>query len=167
MSTDVRCRIAIRLAVLAVGASALTACRPPTAARLEAVCDGISVVQRVTLRIDDVRPTASVELHQIRGERYEIVLTLLPEPNLGSCSDRSGEATWQGFLPEALARATAGPATATWSVSGTSVHVQLNPRVADNNLSISLPLSGGDGSWDLSTFVGTVASGTVTMDSND
>jgi hypothetical protein len=123
----------------------------------------VSVVQRVTLSVDDVRPIAGVDLHQIRGERYEIVLTLLPAPHLGSCADRSGEATWQGFLPDALARATAGPATATWSVSGGSLHVQLNPSVADNNLSINLPLSGGEGRWDLSTFVGTVAAGTVTL----
>jgi hypothetical protein len=156
-------RIAPPLVLLAAGLVALGACRRPAATRLEAVCDGVSVVQRVTLSVDDVRPTAGVELHQIRGERYELVLTLLPEPHLGSCTDRSGEATWQGFLPDPLADATAGPATAAWSVSGTSVRVELNPRAADNNLSLSLPLSGGEGSWDLSTFVGTVASGKVRL----
>ncbi|HJU65116.1 MAG TPA: hypothetical protein VJ596_05530 [Gemmatimonadaceae bacterium] len=163
MSTDAAGRRFRHLAIVLLLGCAVAGCRTSPTPRLEAVCEGVPVVQRVTLSVDSLRPTAGVELHEIRGERYELVLTLLPAPRPGSCADRSGEATWQGFLPDALARATAGPGTASWDVSGTNVHVRLNPRVADNNLSLTLPLAGDEGRWDLSTFVGTIAGGRVIL----
>jgi hypothetical protein len=62
-------------------------------------------------------------------------------------------------LPDELASAASGASTAYWRIDSLAVAVDMNRGVADNNLSLSLPLDGSDGHWSLSRLTGVVAQG--------
>lgn len=129
------------------------------ARQLTALCDGRSVAQRVTIVVDSVATHASPAVQQIHGRRAELLLTLTTETGIGRCVDQSGVATWAGEIPPALEQATDPDRRLEWRIEGENVVVAFNPRVADNNLGMALPLRGGIGRWSLSGFAGELASG--------
>ena len=162
MSTNAvrhRTQSPIALAPLALLVLAL-ACAHHASSRMTAVCEGGNVTARVALMIDSVALVGGDELRRLRGERYDIVVNLFNQPGPAPCSDRSGEASVSiDDLPDELASAAAGASSAHWRVDSLAVVVELNRGVRDNNLSLTLPLDGGDGHWSLSRFPGVVAQG--------
>ncbi|HET7586147.1 MAG TPA: hypothetical protein VFK13_14640 [Gemmatimonadaceae bacterium] len=150
-------------AVLAAFATAtLTACATSGTSRVSGVCERSTVVQHVVLVVDSVSPRAGPELVPLQGDRVNLTLTLLPDRDpLHHCPDVSGPAAWSGELPDVLRTGAGDSAQAAWRIEGDAVAMNLNPGVFDNNLLITLPLSGEVGHWGLSTFVGEVVGGRV------
>jgi hypothetical protein len=143
--------------VLAIGGG----CRVHTTPDLQAVCTGANVAQRLVLSVDSLTSRAGPDLRALAGKKYHVAVTLLGRISTADCPDRSGDATFEGELPSALASAVAsrGRATPHWLVQGVNVLVELNPGVLDNAITITLPLDGSPGRWGLSTLAGEVVSG--------
>lgn len=134
-------------------------CAPRMARQLTALCDGRDVSHGVTIIVDSVVPHASAAVQQVLGRRANLVLTMMTETRIGRCEDQSGVATWAGEIPAVLEQATDPDRRLEWRIEGEDVVVAFNPRMADNNLGVALPLRGGIGRWSLSGLSGELASG--------
>lgn len=135
-------------------------CVHHTSSKITDVCGGKNVTAYVALAIDSVARVGGDQLAGLRGERFDIVVNLFNQRSTGACPDRGGEASVDvGDLPNELAAAASRASTAHWRVQGLDVVVDLNHGVYDNNLTLSLPLDGGEGRWSLSRFPGVVAQG--------
>lgn len=156
MSTErMRCRV-LAAAIVLVSAG----CMHGTTSRIAAVCTGANVGKRLTLIVDSVSPAAGRALERLHGQSYDIVLNLSNGGSSTNCQDRYGSGSVSvGELPDALAASANKHGDIQWRVDSLAVAVNLNPGVYDNNLQFVLPLSGGPGSWFLSTFIGRIASG--------
>ena len=136
------------------------ACTHPRGSRLADLCEGDNVVARVALTIDSVATVGGAELTRLKGDSFDIAISLFNQLEPARCPDRSGEANVDiGDLPDELASAASRASTAHWWIEGLSVVVELDRGVRDDNLSLSLPLDGSDGRWTLSRFPGVVAEG--------
>jgi hypothetical protein len=136
------------------------ACAQSTSSQLTDLCEGDNVATSVVLVIDSVATVGGDELARLKGERFDIVVNLFNQLQPTACPARSGEASVEiGDLPDELASAASKASTAHWRIDSLAVVVELNRGVADNNLSLSLPLDGSDGHWTLSRFPGVVAEG--------
>ena len=162
MSTNVPpSRLAPRLALAALAPLILlVACAHHTSSKLIDICGGNDVTARVALVIDSVATAGGDELARLRDERFDIAINIFNPPAPAPCADRTGEASVDvDELPDELASAASRASTAHWRVDSLAVVVELNHGVRDNNLSLTLPLDGGDGHWTLSRFPGVVAEG--------
>jgi hypothetical protein len=161
LSTDPLRRLRWWSSPLALLAMLLMAsCLHHTSSQIQAVCTGANVGKRLVLVLDSVTPAADGNLMRLKGQRFDITVSLANPPSSARCEDRSGAATVTvDELPDELARATAPKRGGQWRVDGTRVAVDLNPGVLTRNLQLYLPLDGSPGEWRLATLTGTVARG--------
>jgi hypothetical protein len=167
MSTDTVRTFGRRHGVLIFALSIPLGCSARVVSELDAICASPTpaVEQPVILVIDSVRSAAPASLREQQGRRIPLRLVFQPARNpSASCQDREGLVTYEGVLPLALQGASAGSGNARWRLAGSDVVIEFNPGTADNNLGLSLPLTGGIGRWSLSTFPGEIASGRVEPD---
>jgi hypothetical protein len=148
-------------AAVAVAIALACARRPPaTPPDLAELCAGRNVDLRgVTLVVDSVRPAAGAALRSLVGTTSRLDLAFRAPAAGGDCAGKGGRVGFEGELPPELATGTAGDRVALWRVQNETVVVDMAPRARDNNVTLSLPLRGGDGRWSYSTIVGPVASG--------
>jgi hypothetical protein len=138
----------------------MAGCLHHTSTRIQGICTGASVGKRLTLVLDSVTPAADGALMRMRGQRFDITVSLANPLSTAHCEDRSGSATVTvDELPDELARATAPKRGGHWRVDGTRVAVDLNPGDLTRNLQLFLPLDDSPGTWRLAALGGTVASG--------
>jgi hypothetical protein len=133
---------------------------PGTPPDLTELCAGRNVDLRgVTLIVDSVRPAAGAALRSLVGTTSRLDLAFRGSRAGGDCSGQGGRTGFEGELPPELASGTAGDRVALWRIENEAVVVDLAPHARDNNVTLLLPLRGGDGRWSYSTIVGPVASG--------
>jgi len=138
----------------------MASCLHHASSQIQAVCTGANVGTRLVLVLDSVSPAADGNLMRLKGQRFDITVSLANALSTARCEDRSGVATVTvDELPDELARATAPKRGGQWRVDGTRVAVDLNPGVLTRNLQLYLPLDGSPGEWRLATLAGTVARG--------
>jgi hypothetical protein len=144
-----------------------TACTRRALPALAALCAGGSASARVVATLDHVRGPAGPALAALQDSSFPIAFTFIApdsasrgaDSSAASCSGTRGLATFTGALPEPLRNAASADGRASWQVQQDSVLIDLNPRVRDSNVFLTLPLHGGRGHWGLSTFAGEVAGG--------
>ena len=155
-----------RLAALALALVAAACARTPPAT-LAALCAGGRGAAQVVATVDFVRGPGRPALASLEGSRFELTFAFAApgdsrrddEGSAPGCNGTNGTATFTGALPEAIGHAASAQGEATWRVQDDSVVLDLNPRVRDSNIFLTLPLRGGRGHWGLSTFAGEVAGG--------
>ena len=145
----------------------VTACTSSTPPVLAALCTGGNASARVVATLDHVRRPAGPALAALQGSSFQIGFTFVAPDSAShaskasgpACSGSHGTATFSGAIPEPVRNAASADGRASWQVQDDSVLIDLNPRVRDSNVFLTLPLHGGRGHWGLSTFAGEVAGG--------
>jgi hypothetical protein len=154
-------------ATLAAGILLASGCARNSPPDLDALCDRGRAEANIRATVDHLRGPAGPALAALEGARFDVRLTFFAPTDSGAatsngptaCTGTHGAATFSGEIPAAIRNATSAAGAATWRVEGDSVLLDLNPRVRDSNVFLTLPLDGGRGHWGLSTFAGEVAGG--------
>jgi hypothetical protein len=153
------------VAALALGLGTAS-CARKTPATLAAVCAGGRGAAHVVATVDFVRGPGGPALASLKGSEFELTLAFArgdprraDDGSARDCAGTRGSATFSGALPEAIGHAASAQGETSWRVQDDSVLLDLNPRVRDSNVFLTLPLHGGRGHWGLSTFAGEVAGG--------
>jgi len=141
-------------------------CGHPVSEKLADVCFGYSVVQHVVLVVDTLTPRVGPDAQKLIGKSYPVTINLHTLLNHRRCEENSGEGAVLGYLPDVLTAAVATrKQVMRWYVEGTTLRVDLNPGVIDNDLNFSLPLDGRAGRWSLAHLSGEVGFGRLLRDS--
>jgi hypothetical protein len=166
MTTSINRRGTSRGTARLVAIALSLACAPRQVPTLAPLCSGSPANAHLAATIDTIRPTAGAELTAAKGSRFELTIVFAAPTTRAdgsSCTGTTGTATFTGTLPERLRTATAPAGRASWRIDGDTVLLDLNPGTRDNNVFVSLPLTGGRGHWGLSTFAGEVGAGEMTF----
>lgn len=153
--------------LIAIAAPLVAACARQAPATLSALCAGQRGEARVVATVDFVRGPGGAALTSLQGTRFALTFAFAPPGDSGDagpgsstgCNGVHGSATFGGTIPDAIRHAASANGEASWRVQDDSVLLDLNPRVRDSNVFLTLPLRGGGGHWGLSTFAGEVAGG--------